>query len=124
SAAHLHQTVETPSIAPWACPSVSVQADVHDPRPNLLADFGAQTHSLQRIGAVAMQNHIGFGHERLQSPELGGYAQVQYGAALAECHFGLHTRLRPEWRVDSKHLRAIAGEESAGHRACQYTREV
>src|SRR5690606_27133980 len=78
SAAHLHQTVETPSIAPWACPSVSVQADVHDPRPNLLADFGAQTHSLQRIGAVAMQNHIGFGHERLQSPELGGYAQVQY----------------------------------------------
>lgn len=59
AAAHLHQAVEAPAIAPRAAPAVGVEADVDQAGGELLQCARVVTQLLQCIGPITVKQNVG-----------------------------------------------------------------
>lgn len=71
AATHLHQAVEPTAVAPRAAPTLGIQADIHQARCELLTGGGIQSELLQRVGAIAVHQHIRLTEQNTQLCQSG-----------------------------------------------------
>ena len=105
AAAHLHQAVETATIAPRPAPAVGVEADVDQPGGEVLPFASGVTQLLQCIGTVTVEQHVSVLEQRFEYLPAFRAFQVEAGAALAQSHFRYHAGFVPGGRVNAQYIR-------------------
>ena len=116
TAGHLHQAVVAPTERPGTAPAIGAERNIDHPGIQRATCSDAVAQSLQRIGAIAVDQDVCRGQQRLESLAIGGAPEVQSRAALAQGHLGCLGRFVPVGRIDPQHLGAQPGQQAGGDR--------
>ena len=103
---------------------VRIKRNVNQARTHLLALQRAQAHGFKRVAAVAMHQDVGGCEQTLPVLAVARIAQVEPGAALAQCHLRRQAWFVPPRRIDTQDFSAGAGQHARTSRTSEHSRHI
>ncbi len=125
SRAHLNEAVEAPALGPGTGPPVCVVRYIDERGVPRAPPGRAVPQAVERVCAIAVDNHVRSGNEALEHGAPLGLAQVEERPALAGRHLGKERAdLLEAGRVEAEHVGPVRGEHAGAHGARHDAREV